>query len=116
MPVVNFASHFSWIAILLGLLFMGFSAAYTEIGSYILLVGVGLFAFTTLFHLVTLPVELNASRRALCELEGTGWYSDEELRSSRRVLSAAAMTYIAALAVSALQLLRLLSLFRGREK
>ena len=115
-PVVNFASHFSWLAILLGLLFMGFSAAYAEIGGYILLCGVGLFAFTTLFHLVTLPVELNASSRALRELEGTGWYTTDELRSSRKVLSAAAMTYIAALAVSALQLLRLLSLFRGREK
>lgn len=115
-PIVNFASHFSWLAIILGLIFMGFSTVLSSIGSYILLAGVGLFAFTTLFHLVTLPVELNASRRALAELEATGWYSSEDIKASRRVLSAAAMTYIAALAVSVLQLLRLLSMFRGRER
>ena len=92
---------------------MGFSAAYAEIGGYILLCGVGLFAFTTLFHLVTLPVELNASSRALRELEGTGWYTTDELRSSRKVLSAAAMTYVAALAVSLASLLRLV-LIAGR--
>lgn len=114
-PVVTFASNFSWIAILLGILFMGFSAAFASVGSYIVLFGVGLFALTTLFHLVTLPVELNASRRALTELELTGWYSPDELRSSRRVLSAAAMTYLAALAVSLIQLLRLLSMFRRRD-
>ncbi len=115
-PVVSFASNFSWIAIILGIVFMSFSAAFSEIGSYILLFGVGLFALTTLFHLVTLPVELNASRRALTELELTGWYSESELRASKSVLSAAAMTYIAALAVSLIQLLRLVSMFRGRER
>ena len=114
-PVVNFASGFSWIAITLGILIMALEAALFPIGNYILLAGVGMFATTTLFHLVTLPVELNASRRAVGELEMLGWYAPSEIKDSRRVLSAAAMTYIAALAVSLIQLLRLLSMVRRRE-
>ncbi len=110
-PAVNFASRFSWIAILLGIIIIGFSRAFADIGSYILFGGIILFATTTIFHLVTLPVELNASRRALAELRLTGWYSPEELSGARRVLSAAAMTYLAALAISLLQLLRLLLMF-----
>lgn len=85
------------------------------------LAGVGLFAVATLFQLVTLPCEFNASRRAMVALSGSGWYSPEELRGSRKVLTAAALTYVAALAVSALQLLRLLIYVarisgRGRER
>lgn len=110
-PAVNFASRFSWIAILLGIIITGFSTAFSSVGSYILFGGIILFAVTTLFHLVTLPVEVNASGRALSELRLTGWYSDSELSDAKRVLSAAAMTYLAALAVSVLQLLRLLLMF-----
>ena len=102
---VNFASRFSWIAIMLGVLF----------SSYMLAVGIVLFAATTLFHLVTLPCELDASRRALTELELCGWYSSGELAASKKVLRAAAMTYIAALAVSLIQLLRLVLMFRNRR-
>ena len=104
-PAVNFASRFSWIAIMLGVLF----------SSYMLAVGVVLFAATTLFHLVTLPCELDASRRALTELELCGWYSHGELAASKKVLRAAAMTYVAALAVSLIQLLRLVLTFRNRR-
>ena len=111
-PAVNIASRFSWIAIILGILFMAISDL---LGSYVLLIGVGLFSLTTLFHLVTLPCETNASSRALAELELTGWYSREELQGCKRVLSAAAMTYVAALAVSLIQLLRLLNLFNRRR-
>lgn len=111
-PAVNIASRFSWIAIILGVLFMAFAPV---LGTYVLLIGVGLFSATTLFHLVTLPCETNASRRALTELELTGWYSREELDGCKKVLSAAAMTYVAALAVSLIQLLRLLSLFNKRR-
>ena len=114
-PVVTFASKFSWIAIILGILIVGFSSAFSVIGSYILFGGIILFATTTLFHLVTLPVEVNASGRALRELELTGFYTKDELKASKKVLSAAAMTYIAALAVSVIQLLRLLVLFRRRD-
>lgn len=104
-PAVNFASKFSWIAILLGLLF----------SNYMLSLGIILFAVTTLFHLVTLPCELNASDRALTELELCGWYNGGELVASKKVLRAAAMTYVAALAMSVIQLLRLIAIFGRRD-
>ena len=112
-PAVSFASNFAWIAILLGVL-ITFSSYV--LGSYVLAVGIVLFAATTLFHLVTLPCELDASRRALCELELCGWYSRDELGMSREVLRAAAMTYVAALATSVIQLLRLLQLFANSKR
>lgn len=111
-PVVNYASRFSWIAILLGILITYSSAV---LGSYLLTVGILLFAATTLFHLVTLPCEFNASKRALAELELCGWYSDSELGMSKDVLRAAAMTYVAALAMSFIQLLRLIRMFGNRR-
>ncbi len=116
-PAVNFASRFSWIAIMLGCLIMAL-ARFVEfylLGQYLLLAGIILFSATTLFHLVTLPCEINASRRALNELDYTGWYSKEELSGCKRVLSAAAMTYVAALAVSLIQLLRLVRMFNRRR-
>ena len=110
-PVVNVASQFAWVAIMLGLFF-----SYASVlGSYMISLGIILFASTTLFHLVTLPCELNASRRALTELELCGWYSSGELAASKKVLSAAAMTYVAALAMSAIQLLRLILMFGNRR-
>ena len=111
-PAVSFASRFSWIAIMFGILIMYMS---TILGSYLLLAGIVLFSATTLFHLVTLPCEFNASGRALAELELTGWYSDSELGMSKEVLRAAAMTYVAALAMSFIQLLRLLKIFANRR-
>ena len=111
-PVVNFASRFSWIAIVLGLFFTGMS---TIVGNYIVSAGILMFAATTVFHLVTLPCELNASKRAMSELELTGWYSKAELGMSREVLRAAAMTYVAALAMSLIQLLRLIRIFGNRR-
>ena len=110
-PAVNFSSAFSWIAIVLGILIMGLSGL-ADVGLYFVYGGIILFSVTTLFHLITLPVEFNASSRALSELELTGWYSSGEIEASRKVLSAAAMTYVAALAVSVIQLLRLLSMVR----
>ncbi len=112
-PVVTFASRFSWIAILLGVLIIALNEV---LGKYVLFAGIVLFAATTLFHLVTLPCEVNASKRALLELELSGWYNKSELYGAKQVLSAAAMTYVASLAVSLIQLLRLLSLLgRGRR-
>ena len=78
------------------------------LGFYIAIAGVGLFAVATLFQLVTLPCEFDASYRAMTALRECGWYSDSELAGSKRVLKAAAMTYVAALATSAIQLLRVL--------
>ena len=112
-PAVSFASRFAWIAIILGVLITYFSAVF---GYYVLLFGIILFSATTLFHLVTLPCELNASRRAMTELELVGWYSGDELRGAKKVLSAAAMTYVASLAVSVIQLLRLLSMLGGSRR
>jgi len=95
-------------------------SAFAELGNagyYVILFGVGLFSMTAVFQLVTLPCEFDASRRALANLERCGWYSQDELSSSRKVLSAAAMTYVAALFVSIIQVLRLLLIFtRGRKR
>ena len=74
----------------------------------------GLFFFSVLFQLITLPVEFNASSRAMAALRESGAYSEEELHAARKVLTAAAMTYVGALAVSMLQFLRLLSIARRR--
>ena len=112
-PAVSFASRFTWVIIIVGFLMLAFDSL---IGYYVALLGIGLFAVATLFELVTLPCEFNASRRAMEALSASGWYSRQELRGSRKVLTAAALTYVAALAVSLIQLLRLvLSLNRRRR-
>jgi len=74
-----------------------------------------LFAAAVFFTVLTLPVELDASRRALKALAGSGYLEKDELRGARRVLTAAAMTYVAAMAMAVLQLLRMLILARGRD-
>lgn len=106
-PITSFASKFTWIIIMLGIVIM---SAGSMLGYYTLHVGIALFAITTLFQLVTLPCEFDASKRALVEMDRTGLYSGSELAVSKKVLSAAAMTYVASLVVSALQLLRLINL------
>ena len=78
-------------------------------------VGVVLFSLTTLFQLITLPVEFNASHRALQTLENQQLLYDDELPGARKVLKAAALTYVAALLMSALQLLRYVLIFLGRS-
>lgn len=99
-PVTNFASRLSMPLIFLGLFF----------GSMAFLVDVGiiLFAITTLFAIVTLPVEFNASKRALATLETSGILSPEELVGAKKVLDAAALTYVAAAMASILSLIRLI--------
>ena len=104
-PITSFASKFTWIIIVLGAIFLGLEMA---LGYYVMLFGIGLFAITTAFQLVTLPCEFDASKRALAEMDRTGLYSSGELAISKKVLSAAALTYVAALVVSALQLIRLI--------
>ena len=109
-PVTNFASRGTWLLIFIGAMFY-----YTDIGYLLIMIGIALFSVTTLFQLVTLPCEFDASNRAMRELSGCGWYTREELGASRRVLSAAALTYVASLLVSVLQLLRLLSRYSRRR-
>lgn len=101
-PVTNFASRLSMPLILMGLLFGSMSFLFDF--------GIILFAVTTLFAIVTLPVEFNASKRALLNLESTGMLSKEELVGAKKVLDAAALTYVAAAMASLLSLLRLIML------
>ena len=104
-PVVNFGSRLSFPVILLGCLMN-----YNEI---IISIGILLFSFGLIFSLITLPVEFNASRRAISILEQDGILYDEELKGARKVLFAAAMTYVASAIGMALQLLRLFLMFKG---
>jgi len=76
--------------------------------------GIVLFAGVVVFHLVTLPVEFNASNRALLQLESHGFLTTQEVGGAKKVLNAAALTYVAATAMALLQLVRLL-LIRNRE-
>ena len=110
-PITGFASRAAWILILLGSLLMSFAA----LGYYFMMVGVALFSVTTLFQLVTLPCEMDASKRALAAMEGMGYYSSRELGESKKVLSAAAMTYVAGIVVSMIQLLRFVIILRGND-
>lgn len=104
-PIVNFGSGASWFVILAGIIF--------SIQPLISL-GIFLFSLAVLFQLVTLPVEFNASSRALTILQDTGILGQDERKSAGKVLRAAALTYVAAAAAAILQLLRLVLLF-GRN-
>lgn len=100
-PAVSFTSGFVWNLILLGLLFQSMK---------LINIGIIFFTFTVLFQIVTLPVEINASRRALANLETDSIIYHEEAYGSRKVLKAAALTYVAAMLYSIVNLLRLLSM------
>lgn len=107
-PVANFGSAIAWPLILIGLFLTG---------SQILIdIGIILFSTAVLFQLVTLPVEFNASRRAVGKLGELGILHYEELNQSKKVLNAASLTYVAAAAATILQLLRLILLFGGRRR
>ena len=107
-PVANIGSQLSWIFIILGVIF--------SFNQTLITVGIFMFSAAVLFQLVTLPVEFNASSRALRELESNGILYREEVAQTRKVLSAAALTYVAAAASAILQLLRLILLFGGRGR
>ena len=106
-PVTQFGSKFAFIALMLGL------ALYSQ---PMFGLGIILFGATTLFQLVTLPVEFNASARAVAKVEQYGLLTTEETKGCRKVLTAAAMTYVAATASAGLQLLRLVLLFGGNNR
>ena len=105
-PVVNVGSALSWPIFFLGFLFSW---------EGLMTAGIWLFAAVVLFTLITLPVELDASRRALKMLSAGGFLTESELGGARQVLSAAALTYVASFVSAALQLLRLLTLARRRD-
>jgi Zn-dependent membrane protease YugP len=104
-PVCNIGSRLAMPLFLIGL-FLAYTAPL--MGEWLMFLGIAAYSLAVVFQLVTLPVEFNASRRAMRCLAGSGTMNDEELRGARRVLSAAAMTYVAALAVGLLSILRLL--------
>ncbi len=108
-PITNFASRLSMPLILIGLILAG------NIGTYLAYAGIIAFMFSTFFQLITLPTEFNASKRALNSIEQYGILDNDELKSAKKVLSAAAMTYVAALAVSVTQLLRFIIIVSGRS-
>ena len=107
-PVVNFGTQAAWPIILIGLVFAG--------SSFLVNLGILLFSLGVLFQLITLPVEFDASGRALRILGDSGILYEDEVKQTRKVLGAAAMTYVAAAAASILSLLRLLILFGGRNR
>ena len=107
-PVANIGSQLSWLFIILGIFFGG---SYT-----LIMIGILMFSAAVLFQLVTLPVEFNASGRALKLLSETGILQKDEVSDTRKVLSAAALTYVAAATTAVLQLLRLLRLFGGNDR
>ena len=111
-PITNFGSRLAMPLILLGLLF-----SYVGSFSYTLVyLGIACFGLSLVFQLVTLPVEFNASRRAISAIEQGGILTEEEQKGARKTLRAAALTYVAATATALAQLLRLIVLFGGRNR
>ena len=108
-PVANIGSTLAWPMVLLGI-FLGHT------GGLFIQIGIVLFMFAVLFQIVTLPVEYNASHRALVQLRDWSMLRQDEEAGARKVLNAAALTYLVAAISSILQLLRLLILFGGRRR
>lgn len=109
-PIANFGSMLAWPVILIGLLFN------TRSSGLIIDIGILLFSAAVLFQLVTLPVEFDASRRALVMLRTQGILADDELKYTRRVLKSAALTYVASAAAAILQLLRIILITNGSRR
>lgn len=106
-PIANIGSTLAWPMIILGI--------FLSYNDMLINLGILFFTVAVLFHIVTLPVEFNASARAVGRLEGLGILGHEELRGAKKVLSAAAMTYVASAAVAILELIRLLILVGNRS-
>ena len=107
-PIVNIGSNLSWVFIIAGV--------FMSMNQTLIHVGIILFSLAVLFQLVTLPVEFNASSRALRVLGNTGIIYEDEVHQARKVLSAAALTYVAGAAAALLSLLRLILLFGGNDR
>lgn len=105
-PVASIGSRFVWFFILIGMF----------ISPIMIELGIALYLAIVIFQIVTLPVEFNASRRALVQLETNGYIQSDEVRDSKKVLSAAALTYVAATLVAIAELLRLLSITENRRR
>ena len=113
-PVCNVGSQLLWPLVIIGIT-LNFAVVGTTYGNIFVWAGIGFFGLSVLFQLATLPVEFNASKRAVQLLRGTGTLDEEEIAGTKKVLSAAALTYVAALVVALLNLLRFL-LFVARHR
>lgn len=109
-PIANFGSKIAWPLIIIGLFFTGETSS--------MLINFGIIAFTAavVFQLITLPVEFNASNRAIRAIADTGMMQGEEIQAAKKVLNAAALTYVASAATAILQLLRIILLTGGRRR
>ena len=114
-PLTRFGSFLAMPLFIIGMLFSGGSYLGYGIGTIFMVTGILFFSFSTLFQLVTLPTEFNASARAMKALEDGGLLAADELPAAKATLSAAAMTYVAALASSLASLLRLILIFNRRR-
>lgn len=106
-PIANFGSKLAWPVIIIGFAIEKLNIVY---------IGIALFLLVILFQLITLPVEFDASARALKILDGSGLLANDEMKGARKVLTAAALTYVAALAASVMQLVRILLIASGGGK
>ena len=111
-PVTNIGSKLAMPLILIGVLL----SAFGSLSYGLVYLGIACFSLSLIFQLVTLPVEFNASRRAMQTIESANLLTEEEQKGAKKTLKAAALTYVAATAVSLMQLLRLIMLFGGRRR
>ena len=111
-PITNLGSKLAMPLILIGILL----SVFENLSFGFVYLGIACFGLSLVFQLITLPVEFNASRRALQAIESGELLTEEEQRGAKKTLSAAAMTYVAATAVSLAQLLRLVMIFGGRRR
>lgn len=116
-PLTRIGSNLSMPLIIIGIIMGGLSSSVSgNLGWYIIVLGIALFGIAVLFQVITLPVEFNASRRALALLREQQILVDDELGKARKVLQAAALTYVAATAQALANLLRLLLIVGGRKR
>ena len=111
-PVTNFGSRLAMPLIIIGLLL----SAFASVSNFLVYLGIACFSLSLIFQLITLPVEFNASRRALQAIDSGELLTSDERRGAKATLTAAALTYVAATAVAFAQLVRLLILFGGRRR
>lgn len=123
-PVTNFGSRIGWILILIGFAMSGYYYYYGtvntesltyELGGIVLVIGILLYSTSLLFTLVTLPVEFNASRRALNVIKSSQLLTGEQYNGAKQTLTAAALTYVAAALTALIQLLRVISIAKRRR-
>lgn len=111
-PITNFGSKLAMPLILFGIIL----SAFGNLSNTMIYLGIGCFALSLVFQLITLPVEFNASRRAMQAIDACQILTEDEQKGARKTLRAAAMTYLAATALSLAQLIRLLALFGGGRR